>query len=583
LSARLRLPKENTLHKLLFSASDLPEDIKKALAEMGFEEATPIQSLAIPAARQGRDIIGQAQTGTGKTAAFSIPLLEKIDVQQRCIQALVLCPTRELAIQIAEEMKRLGAYKRKLGIVPVYGGQPIERQLQALRKGAQVVVGTPGRVMDHLQRGTIALDHLRVLVLDEADEMLNMGFIEDIETILKTIPAGRQTLLFAATMPAPILAITQRYQNDPQLLSVVHAQLTVPNIEQSYVEVREQQKLEALSRLLDTLNTERSLVFCNTKKRVDEVVAALNTRGYQAEGLHGDLNQVQRDRVMNHFRKGDVAILVATDVAARGIDVSGIDVVFNFDLPWDEEDYVHRIGRTARAGKSGRAYTFASSRDLRKLRDIQRYTGTHIRRQQIPSLRDVEASRQEAFIEKVNGILEAGLADRHLRLAERLLSGDTPSLDVTAALVGLLVGPEPATAAEEANDLRESEDDGSRVTVIAAVGREHRVSPGDIVGAITGETGLTGKSIGAIRIFDHVSFIDIPAKTAQRVIEIMNRSSIRNVAPEMRLAEANEMPGSAKKRPGKSGLGPRHGYPGPNKKTFKKGGKKSFFKDRKRK
>jgi len=564
------------LHKLLFSASDLPEDIKKALAEMGFEEATPIQSLAIPAARQGRDIIGQAQTGTGKTAAFGIPLLEKIDVQQRHIQALVLCPTRELAIQVAEEFKRLGAYKRKLGIVPVYGGQPIERQLQALRKGAQVVVGTPGRVMDHLQRGTIALDRLQLLVLDEADEMLNMGFIEDIETILKTVPASRQTLLFAATMPAPILAITKRYLKEPQLLSVVHEQLTVPNIEQSYVEVREQQKLEALSRLLDTLNTELSLVFCNTKKRVDEVVAALNTRGYQAEGLHGDLNQVQRDRVMNHFRKGDFAILVATDVAARGIDVSGIDVVFNYDLPWDEEDYVHRIGRTARAGKSGRSYTFVSNRDLRKLRDIQRYTGTHIRRQQIPSLLDVEASRQEAFIEKVNGILESGLADRHLRLAERLLSGDTPSLDVTAALVGLLIGPEPAPATEDMSNLRESEDDGSRVTVIAAVGREHRVSPGDIVGAITGETGLTGKSIGAIRIFDHVSFIDIPTNTAQRVIEIMNRSTIRNVAPEMRLAEANEMPVSSKKRPGKPDAAPeRRGY---DKKPFAKAGAKKFKK-----
>ena len=568
------------MHKLLFSASDLPEDIKKALAEMGFEEATPIQSLAIPAGRQGRDIIGQAQTGTGKTAAFGIPLLEKIDVQQRHIQALVLCPTRELAIQVAEEFKRLGAYKRKLGIVPVYGGQPIERQLQALRKGAQVVVGTPGRVMDHLQRGTMALDRLQMLVLDEADEMLNMGFIEDIETILKTVPASRQTLLFAATMPGPILAITKRYQKDPQLLSVVHEQLTVPNIEQAYVEVREQQKLEALSRLLDTLNTELSLVFCNTKKRVDEVVAALNTRGYQAEGLHGDLNQVQRDRVMSHFRKNDFAILVATDVAARGIDVSGIDVVFNYDLPWDEEDYVHRVGRTARAGKSGRSYTFVSNRDMRKLRDIQHFTGTRIRRQQIPSLLDVETSRQEAFIEKVNVILEGGLADRHLRLAERLLSGDTPSLEVTAALVGLLVGPETAPATEDVIDLRESADDGSRVTVIAAVGREHRVSPGDIVGAITGETGLTGKSIGAIRIFDHVSFIDIPALTAPRVIEIMNRSRIRNVAPEMRLAEANELPAMAKQKPGKRGSAPER--PGFGKKPFVKAGKKGYRKERPR-
>jgi ATP-dependent RNA helicase DeaD len=568
------------LHKLLFSTSDLPEEIKKAVAEMGFEEATPIQSLAIPAARQGRDIIGQAQTGTGKTAAFGIPLLEKVDGLQRHTQALVLCPTRELAIQVAEELKRLAAYKRRIGIIPVYGGQPIERQLMALKKGAQVVVGTPGRVMDHLERGTLRLDRLQTLVLDEADEMLDMGFIEDIETILKTVPPERQTLLFAATMPAPILAITRRYLRDPQLLSLVHEQLTVPSIEQAYVEVRDQQKLEVLSRLLDTLNSELALVFCNTKKRVDEVVAALNTRGYQAEGLHGDLNQAQRDRVMNHFRKNDFDILVATDVAARGIDVSGIDVVFNYDLPWDEEDYVHRIGRTARAGKSGRSYTFVSPRDLRKLRDIQRFTGTHIRRQQIPTLRDVEASRQETFIEKVNRFLEGGLQERHLALAERLLSGDTPSLEVTAALVGLLVGTDASPEAESKFAYREDEDDGRRATVVAAVGREHKVSPGDIVGAITGETGLPGKAIGAIRIFARQSFIDVPASQAEALIETLNRSTIRNVAPEMRLAEPGEMPGDPPRRPKKGAA--KHEYTGPSKKDFKKAGKKPFRKDRQR-
>ena len=576
-----RLFKENTLHKLLFSTSDLPEEIKKALAEMGFEQATPIQSLAIPAARQGRDIIGQAQTGTGKTAAFGIPLLEKVDGLQRHTQALVLCPTRELAVQVAEEFKRLAAYKRKIAIVPIYGGQPIERQFAALKKGAQVVVGTPGRVMDHLQRGSLKLDRLQVLVLDEADEMLNMGFIEDIETILKTVPAERQTLLFAATMPGPILAITKRYQKDPQLLSVVHEQLTVPNIEQAYVEVRDQQKLEVLSRLLDTLNPGLSLVFCNTKKKVDEVVSSLNTRGYQAEGLHGDLNQVQRDRVMNHFRKSDFDILVATDVAARGIDVSGIEVVFNYDLPWDEEDYVHRIGRTARAGKSGRSITFVSGRDMRKLRDIQRFTGTHIRRQQVPTLRDVEASRQEAFVEKVNRMLEAGVQERHLGLAERLLGGDTPSLDVTAALVALLLGPEAPQEAGSELVYAQEDDDGRRATLVAAVGREHNVTPRDIVGAITGETGLPGKAIGAIRIGDRQSFIDVPASLAQAICTALNRSRIRNVAPEMRLAEPGEMPGEPARRP--KPAEPRRGYPGPDKKSFKKAGMKPFRKGPKRK
>ncbi|HEX7501904.1 MAG TPA: helicase-related protein, partial [Acidobacteriota bacterium] len=331
----------------------------------------------------------------------------------------------------------------------------------------------------------------------------------------------------------------------------------------------------------DTLNSELALVFCNTKKRVDEVVAALNSRGYQAEGLHGDLNQAQRDRVMNHFRKNDFDILVATDVAARGIDVNGIDVVFNYDLPWDEEDYVHRIGRTARAGKSGRSYTFVNARDMRKLRDIQRFTGTHIRRQPIPTLRDVEASRQETFIEKVNRILEGGLQERHLALAERLLSGDTPSLEVTAALVGLLVGTDAPPAADSELAYREDEDDGRRATVVAAIGREHKVSPGDIVGAITGETGLPGKAIGAIRIFNRQSFIDIPASQAKALIETMNRCRIRNVAPEMRLAAPGEMPSDPPRRP-KPGAA-KHEYTGPGKKDFKKSGKKPFRQDHQRK
>jgi ATP-dependent RNA helicase DeaD len=325
----------------------------------------------------------------------------------------------------------------------------------------------------------------------------------------------------------------------------------------------------------------KTLVFCQTKRVCDRVERNLQDLGVEALAIHGDLPQVTRENALRSFAEGRLAVLVATDVAARGIDVCGIDVVFNYDLPWDEEDYVHRIGRTARAGKSGRSYTFVSSRDMRKLRDIQHFTGTRIRRQQIPTLRDVEASRQEAFIEKVNAILEGGLADRHLALAERLLSGDTPSLEVTAALVALLVGKDVPQAAESEFTYREDEDDGRKVTLVAAVGREHKVSPSDIVGAITGETGLPGRAIGAIRIFNQQSFIDVPASQAQAIIETLNRSRIRNVAPEMRLAEANEMPSDPPRKPKKGA--PQHGYPGPDKKAFKKAGMKPFRKDHKRK
>ncbi|KAI4463696.1 dead-box atp-dependent rna helicase 47 mitochondrial [Holotrichia oblita] len=331
---------------LKFDEMNLSEEIVKAVADMGFEEATPIQSMAITKIMEGIDIIGQSQTGTGKTAAFGIPCIEQIDEDNRRLQAIILCPTRELAIQICEEFRQLLKYKSNIRAIPIYGGQPIDRQIIALKKGVQIVVGTPGRVMDHIQRKTLRMETVKFVVLDEADEMLDMGFREDIEFILEKMPEERQTVLFSATMPQAIVKLTRLYQKNPEHIAIARKELTVPGIEQFYFELKEKTKLEALSRIIDMQCPKLSIVFCNTKKRVDELVEQLQSRGYFAEAIHGDLKQQQRDNVMKKFRAGTIEILVATDVAARGIDVDDIDIVFNFDLPQDEEYYVHRIGRT---------------------------------------------------------------------------------------------------------------------------------------------------------------------------------------------------------------------------------------------
>ena len=346
------------MEHLRFEDMQLSKEIYQAVLDMGFEEATPIQSQAIPLVKAGKDIIGQSQTGTGKTAAFGIPCLERIDPDDRRLQALILCPTRELAIQVSEEFRKLLKYKDNIRVVPIYGGQPIDRQILALKKGAQVVIGTPGRVMDHMRRRTLKMETVQMMILDEADEMLDMGFREDIETILVKIPEDHQTLLFSATLSPEILDITRRFQRDPEYVKIVRKELTVPNIEQYYFDVKEKTKLEALTRIIDVYMPNLAMVFCNTKKRVDDLVELLQGRGYFAEGLHGDLKQAQRDKVMQKFRNGTIEILVATDVAARGIDVDDIDIVFNYDVPQDEEYYVHRIGRTGRAGRSGKGLHF---------------------------------------------------------------------------------------------------------------------------------------------------------------------------------------------------------------------------------
>jgi ATP-dependent RNA helicase DeaD len=409
------------MNTLILKELNLSQEVRKAIGDMGFEEATPIQSQTIPHILKGVDVIGQAQTGTGKTCAFGIPAIEMLNSSYEGIQVLVLCPTRELAIQTAEEIKNVSKYKHGIRILPIYGGQPINRQISSLKKHPQIIIGTPGRIMDHMRRHTLKLSGLKMLILDEADEMLNMGFREDIDIILQKVPKEKQTILFSATMPKEILDLTKKYQKNPVFIKAVHKQLTVPNTEQYYVEVRETSKLEVLSRLIDAYNIRLSLVFCNTKRRVDELSSNLQSRGYTAEALHGDMKQSQRDQVMSKFRKGILDVLIATDVAARGIDVDNIDAVFNYDIPNDEEYYVHRIGRTGRAGKAGKSYTFVSGREIYRLKDIQRFTRSTIFPLKPPTLLDVEETRIYSVMEKIKETIREGNLRKQISYIESAL------------------------------------------------------------------------------------------------------------------------------------------------------------------
>lgn len=511
-----------------FADFDFSHEMNKAITEMGFEEATPIQSLAIGPILAGADIIGQAQTGTGKTAAFGIPIIERIESAQKKVQALILCPTRELAVQIAEELKLLSKHKKDIRILPVYGGQPIERQIAALQRGVHVVVGTPGRVRDHMERRTLRLDQVRTAVLDEADEMLDMGFVDEMKFILGAIQAQHQTLLFSATIPKAIMSLSKAFQNQPELIRLVHEDLTVPGVEQNYFEVKEFQKTEILARLIDIHDLKRVLVFCNTKIRVDELVERLQARGYAASGLHGDMKQTFRDRVMNQFRGGRLEILVATDVAARGLDINDIEVVVNYDVPRDEEYYVHRIGRTARAGKSGRAFTFVAGREMNKLAEIQKFAKTRIRRQRVPSVDDVEEIRNNAVLEKIRQIMETETQNKYAAMVEKLSEDDHSSLDVAAALLKMVMEKDgKAAGAVAPGEPAVHFVAGEMTRLMIKLGKKQGIRPGDIVGAITGETDLTGRMIGAIEIHDGFSLVDVPQTLAASVIEVMSRCQIK--------------------------------------------------------
>lgn len=551
---------------LKFDELNLSKEIQKAVEEMGFEEATPIQSEAIPAIMSGKDIIGQAQTGTGKTASFGIPLIEAIDKHSKNIQALVLCPTRELAIQVAEEMNHLLKYVKTVKVVPIYGGQSIDRQIKILKFGVQIVIATPGRLIDHINRGTLNLENVKMVVLDEADEMLDMGFRDDIEKILKTSPKERQTVMFSATMPRQIMDLSKKYLKNAEHIKVVHKELTVPNVNQYFFELKPNMKLDVLTRLIDIHDPKLSLVFCNTKRVVDELVSHLQARGYFAEGLHGDMKQMMRDRVMSKFRNGTLEILVATDVAARGIDVEEIDAVFNYDMPQDEEYYVHRIGRTARAGRAGQAFTFAVGKDFNKIKEIERYTKTKIIRQQIPSLKDVEEIRLNSLIEDVKKVLDSKEdMKRYIHIVERLHSEEYSSEEIASALLKMIIGKEEESMKTEekfssmssnsyeresgnrnrsgGKDSRKGKDrkdsfrgssdsfrgssDSDMVRLFINIGTKAKIKVNDVVGAIAGETGIPGKSIGEVAMFDKFCFVEIPKTYSDKVIKIMNKNQIK--------------------------------------------------------
>ncbi len=419
----------------LFSELGLSPELLKAIDQLGFEQAAPIQAEAIPILMQGSDVVGQSQTGSGKTAAFAAPAIEKVDVAQRATQVLILCPTRELAIQVSEEVHKLALFKRGLHALPVYGGQSYDRQLAGLRQGAHIVIGTPGRVMDHMRRGTLKLAAIKMVILDEVDVMLNMGFRDDIELILQATPKERQTVFFSATIPRPIQQLIEKYSRDPQQVRIEQKALTVPTVEQVYYEVDRRFKIDLLTRLIDIHDLKLGIIFCNTKRMVDDLVDHLNAQGYSADRLHGDMTQMMRDRVMQKFRKSGLEFLVATDVAARGIDVDDVEVVFNYDLPYDGEDYVHRIGRTGRKGRSGRAISFASGREVFQIRNIERYTNTRIQRGQPPTANEVEEARALVFLDKLRATLTGGEYKRHDRLIERLLEEGFASTDIASALI----------------------------------------------------------------------------------------------------------------------------------------------------
>ena len=520
-----------------FEDLGVDERILRAVTEMGFEEATPIQAKAIPEVMTGQDIIGQAQTGTGKTASFGIPMLQKVDPKNKHVQAIVLCPTRELAIQSADEIRKLAKFMHGIKVLPIYGGQDIVKQIRSLKTGVQVLIGTPGRVMDHMRRHTIKLDDLKIVVLDEADEMLNMGFREDIETILSQTPEERQTLLFSATMPQPIMEIARTYQKNAKIVKVVKRELTVANIEQYYYEVRPKNKEEVLSRLLDIYNPALSVVFCNTKRQVDELVEGLKGRGYFAEGLHGDMKQQQRDRVMNGFRNGRTEILVATDVAARGIDVDDVDAVFNYDLPQDDEYYVHRIGRTGRAGKNGKAFTFITGREFYKLKDIQRYCRTKIIAKQVPSLNDVANVKADKIFEKVAGMIDEDNLKPYIRMIEeKLEKEDYTTLDLAAAFLRMALGDEDKSV--EVDDFGVTGAEDGMVRLFINIGKNQKARPGDILGAIAGETGIAGSLIGTIDMYDKYTFVEVPKEYARDVLNAMSHARIKgrniNIEPANR-------------------------------------------------
>ena len=517
-----------------FEQMEINDEIKKAIKKMGYEEATPIQAKAIPTVLEGKDFIGIAQTGTGKTCAFGIPVINKIDTFSDDVQALILCPTRELVIQTCEELVSLSHFTEGVKIVPIYGGQQIERQITALKRKPQIIIGTPGRIMDHMRRKTIKLDTINTLVLDEADEMLNMGFREDLDVILDKSDKNRQTILFSATMSASILNITKKYQKkDVVKLEIEHKSLTAPNIKQFMIRIQENKKLEVLTRILDSEEIKLSLIFCNTKRKVDELVENLRFRGYQIEALHGDMRQSQRDTVMKKFRTSKLNILVATDVAARGIDVDDIEVVFNYDIPADEEYYVHRIGRTGRAGREGKSISFVTPKEMYKARDIQRYTNAIMEEYEIPSSKDVNDKKYVKLFSDAIKLFEENDLSEEAKMIEGYLENiEINVMDLAAGLVKLAL----KDSITNIKDLVLKDDDfvkrdrgdsnrPDRTRLFMTIGKLDELTRNTLKDFIIEQTGIDRSDIHDAEVLDKFSFVTLSNEAAKIVLAKLNNTT----------------------------------------------------------
>jgi ATP-dependent RNA helicase DeaD len=523
-----------------FAEMGLSEPMMATVTGLGYEEPTPIQTAAIPPLMEGSDILAQAQTGTGKTAAFAIPIVERLNKEELRPQALILAPTRELAVQVAGAVYDIG-HNQGVRVLAVYGGQPIDRQLRGLAAGVHVVVGTPGRIMDHIRRGTLHLDHIQIVVLDEGDQMLDMGFIEDIEFILEQVPDTRQTALFSATVPPRIRSLANRYMRDPVSVTTQHEVLAMPKIKQYAYQVPGRAKSEALVRLLDALAPSSAMVFCRTRRDVDELSERLQIQGYPGEGIHGDMAQAERERVLKRFREGSTDILVATDVAARGLDIPDVSHVFNFDLPTDPEQYIHRIGRTGRAGKTGVAVSLVSPRERMLMGVIERISGKKVKVERLPTLDDVTARRWEAFRDSVRAMIDEGDMATYQVLAEEL-GEDYDQIDVAAAALKLLHATERSVAETPMLEQLQNAPVASfqaqtgMSRLYLSAGREAGIRPQDIVGMIANEAHMAGADIGSIEIFDRSSFVEVPAPASERVIRALDGIIFRGT--ELRIARA---------------------------------------------
>jgi len=528
-----------------FKSLGLSTPLLETLSQLGYEAPTPIQARTIPALLAGRDLIGQAQTGTGKTAAFALPILQQLDLKSKATQALVLAPTRELAVQVSEAMHSYAKKLEGVTVLPVYGGAPIFGQMKHLQRGAHVVVGTPGRLIDHLDRGTLDLAKVRMVVLDEADEMLKMGFIDEVERMLSLVPKPRQVALFSATMPEPIARIAQRHLVNPERVEIEHHSISAPDIEQRFLNVAEGQKLEVLTQMLELEEADAVLVFRRTKNGAAELAEKLGGRGFVAEAMHGDMKQAERESVIRRLRGGKIDIVVATDVAARGLDVELITHVVNYDIPNDVEAYVHRIGRTGRAGRSGVATLFITPRERRMMREIERFTGKAIKPMKMPSRADVAARRIAVFKETLRKELQGGELDLYVEIVTQLADeGPFDMADVAAAAARLAHGtravstqaaaePPPPAPREKAPVRDDSE---AKVRLSMALGKRDGIRPADVVGSIANEAGISGSEIGPIEIRDEVTYVSIPLRYRDDVLAKLGGTRFRGRPVNLRVA-----------------------------------------------